>query len=124
MKIKISIQNYSFTASLNNSKTSILIYDLLPIEGSANIWGEEIYFTIPATIEEESDAREIVEVGELGFWPVGSAFCIFFGLTPVSIDERPKAYSPVNVFGKIEGDISALKDIKNGEKIIVSKINE
>ena len=101
MKIKISSKEYSFIANLNNTNTAVIIYDLLPLEGSANVWGEEIYFAIPANIKEETDAREIVEIGELGFWPVGSAFCIFFGPTPVSIDERPKAFakheSPVSI---------------------------
>lgn len=122
MKIKISAGQYSFTANMNKSKTSSIIFNMLPVEGFANIWGEEIYFSLPVHIEEDSDAHEIVDAGELGFWPAGNAFCIFFGPTPVSTDNRPRAYSPVNVFGKIEGDISDLKKIENGEKITVLKL--
>ena len=123
MKIKIEIRNFTFTARLYNTGTSKKIYESLPLAGNVNIWGAEIYFTIPLTIDEEPDAKEYVGVGELGYWPLGPAFCIFFGPTPVSTDERPKAYSPVNVFGKIEGDLSNLNKIEYGEKIIISKIS-
>jgi hypothetical protein len=124
MKIKISAGKYSFTAILNKSKTAAGIFNILPLTGTVNTWGKEIYFSIPFSIKEDSDARVIVDDGELGFWPVGNAFCIFFGPTPASTDNKPRAYSPVNVFGKIEGNTSNLKEIKSGEKISISKIQD
>ena len=98
-RITITAGSVSLPAELNDSPTARLIWDALPIEGRANRWGDEIYFEIPVKTGQEPDAREEVAVGELGYWPVGHAFCIFFGPTPVSTDERPRAYSPVNKWG-------------------------
>jgi len=120
-KIIISTEGINLTATLNDTLTAQSIFDILPIEGKAKVWGEEIYFEIPLQLKQDSDAKADVEVGELGYWPVGSAFCIFFGPTPVSTDEKPRAYSPVNVFGKIEGDAKQLKKVPDGAVVGVTK---
>ena len=119
-KITISVENLSISAELYNTVTAQKILDSLPLEGTVNVWGEEIYFTIPLNIDPEPDARADVEVGALGYWPAGPAFCIFFGPTPVSTGEKPRAYSPVNVFGHISGDATQFKTISNGSKIRVT----
>ena len=95
-KITIAAGEISLEAELNDSATAQQIWDALPMTGSANTWGDEIYFEIPVTARQAPDARAEVEVGELGYWPMGRAFCIFFGPTPVSTDERPRAYSPIS----------------------------
>ena len=118
-KISIYFKELSFQAQLNESPTAEAIWKELPIESQANTWGEEIYFEIPVDMPQESDAREILTVGELGYWPVGQAFCIFFGPTPVSIDDRPRAYSPVNIIGNVIGDHNRLKEIQNGDQVKV-----
>ncbi len=118
--INISVENLSISAELNNTATAQQILESLPLEGVVNIWGEEIYFGIPLEIDLEGDARADVEVGDLGYWPSGPAFCIFFGPTPVSADEKPRAYSPVNIFGHILGDATQFKAVSNGSKIRVS----
>ncbi len=118
-KLTIQFDELTFQAQLNDSPTADAIYKQLPFESQVNTWGEEIYFDIPVDMAQESDAREVVAVGELGYWPVGQAFCIFFGPTPVSTDDRPRAYSPVNIIGEILGDHSRLKEIKNGERVKV-----
>ena len=123
-KIKIQSSTISIFAELNDSKTAEIIYESLPFEGKTHIWGKEIYFEIPCDIDLETDAKEIVEVGALAYWPNGNAFCIFFGQTPVSTDEKPRAYSPVNIFGKIIGEHSFLEKIKEGELIKVSRYIE
>ncbi len=120
-KIRIETGDISLVAELNGSDTAISIYNMLPLSGMANTWGDEVYFTIPIHIDQESDARQEVEIGDLGFWPVGDAFCIFFGPTPVSTREIPKAYSPVNVFGHILGDLTELRKVSNGDEIKVTK---
>lgn len=109
------------TATLNNSDTAEKIFKALPFEGTANIWGDEIYFDIPVSLSQEPDARADVEVGELGYWPVGTAFCIFFGPTPLSTGEKPRAASPVNIFGKVEGDPLILKEVPGGAVVKVEK---
>lgn len=107
-------------AELNDSETAAAIHQILPVEGTANLWGEEIYFEIDLELEPEADAREAVEAGDLAYWPEGRAFCIFFGPTPVSTDSRPRAYSPVNVFGRITGDASRLNRVPNRQKLVVA----
>ena len=122
-KILIKFENFSFQAELNESPTSKKIWDQLPIESQVNTWGEEIYFEIPVDMPQEPDAQEILSVGDLGYWPVGQAFCIFFGPTPVSTDERPRAYSPVNLLGKILADIEELKLIQNQAAVRLERLD-
>ena len=119
--INIETGDIQLKAELNDSASANAIYEILPITGNSNVWGDEIYFSIPLHLEQDGDARQEMEIGELGFWPSGDAFCIFFGPTPVSVDEKPRAYSPVNVIGKITGDARVLKKVKNGEPIKISK---
>ena len=119
-KIRIEAGPVSLQAELNGSETAKRIYDKLPVSGKANVWGDEIYFTIPVHVEQAPDAKQEVNVGDLGFWPMGDAFCIFFGPTPVSTSELPKAYSPVNVFGRVLGDATAFKQVANGEEVKVT----
>jgi hypothetical protein len=117
--IVIKCQGYEFEAELNNSNTAKEIFKILPIENNANIWGEEIYFDIPICLDLEDGNKQELEVGELGYWPVGNAFCIFFGPTPISISKKPRAYSNVNVFGRITTGIDNLIKIKNNSSIKV-----
>ena len=112
--ITISSGEISLKAELLDTPTARAIEEALPFEGMVNVWGEEIYFPIPVELEQEPEAREEVEVGELGYWPVGKAFCVFFGPTPVSTGEKPRAYSPVNVFGKLLNDPGPLKNLPTG----------
>ncbi len=122
--ITISIEDVTIRAELFDTPTAKAVERLLPLTGTANVWGDEIYFTIPLEVDMEEDAREDVEVGELGYWPSGPAFCIFFGPTPVSTDERPKAYSPVNVFGRTLDDVMALKTVSGGATVNVDLVKE
>ncbi len=119
-KILIQVDHLSVSADLKNTPTARKILAILPIEGSANVWGEEIYFDIPLQTELEPDAREEVEIGDLGYWPAGPAFCIFFGPTPVSRGDQPRAYSPVNVFGRLIGDAKQFKSVESGAKVSIS----
>jgi hypothetical protein len=123
-KIMIEVDDLSVSADLKNTPTAQKMMEILPIEGSANIWGEEIYFDIPLQAELEPDARAELEVGDLGYWPAGPAFCIFFGPTPVSRGDQPCAYSPVNVFGQVIGDAKQFKSVSGGAKISVTLADE
>lgn len=106
--------------SNENPRTEQAIWDALPIEARANTWGDEIYFSIPVEVEAENP-REVVELGDLGYWPPGSAFCIFFGLTPASRGAEIRPASPVNVFGRILGDPKVFKKVKGGERVRVER---
>jgi hypothetical protein len=116
-KILISAGDLSLAAELNDGPTAQKVWEALPLEGRANVWGDEIYFEIPVKAGAEPDARAEVEVGELGYWPVGNAFCIFFGPTPVSVDERPRAYSPVNILGRVLGDAVRFRAVEAGTPV-------
>ncbi len=116
-KIRISAGSVSAEAVLNDSPTATKIWEALPLEARGNTWGDEIYFSIPVGAKEEKDARDIVAVGELGYWPPGTAFCIFFGRTPASTDSRPRAASSVNIVGKVTGDATVFKAVSSGTKV-------
>jgi hypothetical protein len=120
-KIRILINDLKVEAELNESKTAQLIWEALPIESKTNLWGEEIYFTIPVKAGLEEGAREVVSAGELGYWPTGRAFCIFFGPTPASRGDEIRAASSVNMIGKVLSDSKVFRKVKDGVKIMLEK---
>lgn len=115
--IKIKAGKVELSAELNDSSTADAVWKVLPIEAVANRWGDEIYFEIPVRQEEAEDARQDMQVGELAYWPVGAAFCIFFGRTPASSGPQPRAYSNVNPFGAVHGDASLLRGVRDGDPV-------
>jgi hypothetical protein len=124
VKIKIStasIGTIEATLTEENPETANIIYELLPIKGSVNLWGDEIYFSIPVQIQAEN-SKTVVDLGDIAYWPPGNAFCIFYGPTPMSRGNESRPASAVNVFGKISGDALVFKRVKNGEKIIVERV--
>ena len=122
-KIRITTGDVTATAILNDSQTARAIWEALPITARANTWGEEIYFGIPVHLQEENP-QEIVALGDLGYWPPGHAFCIFFGRTPVSRGNEIRPASPVNVFGKVEGDAKVFTRVRDGAKVVLEKATE
>jgi len=120
-RITIMVNSMEIAAELNDSPTAELIWDHLPIDGSANIWGEEIYFPIPIKTGLEPGARDEMERGELGYWPTGEAFCIFFGRTPMSQRDECRAASPVNPVGEILDKIEVLKSVQGGAKVRIER---
>ena len=119
-KIKIRAGQVEITAVLNDSGTAGAIWEALPLKGRVSLWGEEIYFMIPLKLELE-DGQEIVSIGDLGYWPQGPAFCIFFGPTPVSEKGKIRPASAVSIFGKVVVDISVLRQVSAGEEVVVEK---
>jgi hypothetical protein len=121
-KIRILVSDVEIEAELNEAKTSQRIWEALPIEGKVNLWGEEIYFAIPVKTGLETGSREIVSAGELGYWPTGHAFCIFFGPTPASKADEIRAASAVNIIGKVLSDPKVFLKVKEGAKITLEKV--
>lgn len=129
-KIKITTErSEEFIALMREDcpVTTKAILDVLPFDSKAQTWGDEIYFSIPVDVDEEN-AKEVVELGDLGYWPPGAAFCIFFGKTPASKGDEIRPASRVNVFGKlkeIDSEIIArLRRVSAGETIRVEKVPE
>jgi hypothetical protein len=120
-KIRILVNDLKVEAELNESKTAQLIWEALPVEAKAALWGEEIYFAIPVKTGLEMGSREVVLAGELGFWPTGHAFCIFFGPTPASRGEEIRAASSVNIIGKVLSDPNVFLKVKDGAKVTLQR---
>ncbi len=119
--IRITAGDVSLQAELNDSPTAAAILAALPIEAPGNCWGEEIYFSIPVHEKGAPDARAEMEVGELAYWPPGNAFCIFFGPTPASEGDQPRAASPVNPVGQIVDDVEPLKTVPDGTTVLIEE---
>lgn len=118
-QIEIEFAEFSVKAQLNETPTARAIRDKLPFSSRVNRWGEEIYFDTPVNVELEGTATDVVEKGEIGYWPPGKAMAIFFGPTPVSMADECRAASPVNVFAQIEGDLTKLSSVSSGSPVSV-----
>ena len=122
-RIRITAASVVMDAELNQSQTAQQSWDVLPLEARGNIWGDEIYFSIP--VEAETDnAQEVVDLGELAYWPPGTAFCIFFGPTPMSQGAEIRPASPVNVVGTLIGEPKLFQQVSDGTVVKIEKISD
>lgn len=121
-RIRIKAGSTEALAELNDTRTARAIWKALPIRGKVNLWGDEIYFAIPVSMGLE-EGQEKVNIGDLGYWPPGKAFCIFFGPTPSSRGSEIRPASAVNVFGRVTGDTKVFKEVAAEEEIIIDRIN-
>ena len=119
-RVKITVGDIEVTATLNDSSTADLVWASLPIEAPGSTWGDEIYFRSSIEAAEE-DAREVVDMGDVGYWPPGQALCLFFGPTPASRGDEIRPASPVNVVGRLEGDPTVLKRARSGSRVLVER---
>ena len=119
--IRVTAGAISVQARLDASRTADAIWDALPIEAKVETWGDEIYFGIGLDLADESP-RAVVEMGDLGYWSPGQAFCVFFGRTPASRGDEIRPASPVNVFGRIDGDATVLKKVRAGTRARVERV--
>ncbi len=119
-RIRITAGPIAADGVLDDSATAGLIWDALPLAVAGETWGDEIYFSIPVKAKPERP-RETVDMGDLGYWPPGSAFCIFFGPTPASGGNEIRPASPVNVFGKVVGDPTVFKNVRSGTPVGVER---
>ena len=122
-KLKMTIGGIEITAELFDTPTADAIYQNLPFSSTARTWAEEVYFDTPVTSENEADARDVVEVGELAFWLAGNAIAIGFGPTPVSQGEEIRLASPCNVWGRAVEDVRGLMVVKDGDPITVERLS-
>ncbi len=119
-KIKITVGEIEAEAELNDTRTAQAIWEALPIKGYVNLWGDEMYFSIPLILELEA-GREVVSIGDLGYWPAGNAFCIFFGPTPISQSGEIRPASQVTVFAKAISDATVFKKVSTGTEITIRR---
>ena len=109
-------------AELNDTPTATQVAAALPIQAAFNTWGDEIYFAIPVDAELDDSARDVVEMGDLGYWPPGKAFCIFFGQTPVSQPGKIMPASAVNVIGKVVGNAIRFKEVMRERQVVLEAV--
>lgn len=114
MTVKITLEDRSLEAELDETRLAKSIWDMLPMEEYGSTWGDEIYFALPLTPGDIENAQEIVEAGDLAYWPPGNAFCIFWGPTPASFGPEIRPASEVEVFGRIINDPQDLKGSRAG----------
>jgi len=119
-RIRIKAGPIEAEGELNDTDTAKAIWDALPINALGSLWGEEIYFSIPVQGSLE-DAQEVVQKGDLGYWPPGSAFCIFFGPTPASQGNEIRPASPVTVIGRVVGDSQVFKRVPAGGQVVIER---
>ena len=121
-KIEVTAGSVLVTATLNDSSTAEALWNALPLEASANTWGDEIYFRVAVQVDEVDGASDVVDMGVLAYWPPGQALCLFFGRTPASRGDEIRAASAVNVIGSVEGDATVLKHVESGARVVVSRV--
>ena len=120
--IVITADDQKINGFLDDSPTAKALGEALPIEAAAQLWGDEIYFPVPQVVAELDDtAKVVVNVGDLGYWPTGRAFCIFFGLTPSSVPGEIRPASAVNLVGRVTDDPCCLKLVKEGAPVRIEK---
>ena len=102
-------------------KTVSYFLKCLPLDVKINSWGEELYTDeTPVAIGEEN-AKSLVDLMDVAYWPTGKAICLFFGPTPIGKKDEIKPYSPVNVIGKIKNtDKKFLKNVSDGTTVTFS----
>jgi uncharacterized protein len=118
--IRIMAGSVTADAELNDSQTAGAIWKALPLEAKAETWGDEIYFDIGISGGVDASS-EVVQLGDLGYWPPGRAFCIFFGPTPMSRGDEIRPASAVNVVGKVLGDPTVFKKVRAGGRVTLDR---
>jgi uncharacterized protein len=120
--VKIIVDNVVVEAEFFETACAKQVVDALPIEARPLVWGDEFYFEIPVTCPLDQTATSSVKVGDIGYWPPGSALALFFGPTPLSRGPEPVPASEVNVIGRIKDDPTALKKAKGAVRLRIERI--
>ena len=124
MRIRIRWSSGEAIGVLNDTPTVKNLLAALPCTSSANTWGKEVYFSVPAQAELEPDAKQVVDPGTICFWVQGSSLALPFGPTPASQGNECRLVTDVNVLGKLEGDPNVLGSIRDEDEIHVEVADE
>lgn len=120
-RVKITVGDVTIRVEPSDTPTARALVEALPFDSSASTWGDEVYFRTPVAADREPDARDVVEPGEIAYWPDGDAIAICFGPTPIARDGESRLASPSNVWGRAVDDVKALKSVRSGAKVTVER---
>lgn len=121
VRIEISFKGHTIRGELFDGSPAVeVLRELLPLRVRGDRWGDEFYGSIPVAVKVEG-LSEVVERGDLAYWPPGRALCIFWGPTPASRGDEIRPASPVAVIGKLEGDLSALGELEDGDEVLLRR---
>ena len=124
-KITVQISEHSISLELDDTNSPNTVDEFLkklPFTVGINIWGEEIYTDESPISQNEENAKDLLELNDVAYWPTGKAICLFYGPTPIGKKGEIKPYSPVNVIGKIiNPDKKILSNIEDGMEATFSK---
>ncbi|MBK1697147.1 cyclophilin-like fold protein [Rhodovibrio salinarum] len=119
-RIRITVGDVCFDATLRATPTAKAIASACPVTGTANTWGEEVYFGARLDVAPEDDQRAVVDAGEIAYWPEGNAIAIGYGPTPISQGDEIRLAAPVNIFADADpDDVRKLKGAKAGAPVKV-----
>lgn len=121
-KARITAGAASLDVILKDTPTADAIWDALPISSIASTWGEEVYFAVPVSQPREADARDLLEMGEIAFWPDGDAIAIVFGRTPISGPGEMRLASASNIWAEADGDPTVMYPVRGGDSVRVERV--
>ncbi len=122
-RIRFEFESLALEAELLDTPTAKAIAQKLPYEARAMIWGEEVYFDVPARLAREANARDVVTPGEIAYWPDGPGIAIGFGPTPISQGGECRLASPCNIFARATSDVKVLGKVRPGTRIRISLVS-
>jgi hypothetical protein len=120
--INLKFSNYTLNIKLRSTNTANAIKNILPFKSIVKTWGDEIYFEIPIkkNLDLESDAKDVINLGEIAYWIDGKCIAIGYGKTPISQNNEIRLAAKTNIWGDAVLDVKELGKIRDGDEIIIS----
>lgn len=122
-RARISAGSASLDVVLKETPTADAIWEALPISSMASTWGEEVYFSVPVSRPREKDARDLLKMGEIAFWPDGDAIAVVYGRTPISGPGEMRLASASNIWAQADGDPTVMDSVRSGDKVRVERVD-
>jgi hypothetical protein len=122
MRIRMQWGRGILHGTLRDTPTARALYDALPCTSDASTWGKEVYFPVPVRASLEPDACDVVAPGTICYWVQGQSVALPYGPTPISKGNECRLVAAVNVLGVIDGEPGLLATVREGEEILVERV--